>query len=176
MRALLTMMVPIGLASFWPFRNNLAAHFAVTDLNAPRGRIVRVIQGDPRPGGWQTIVPEAADGVIDGATISGSRLLVRRFKDLGHQLSIYDLEGKKQSDVEIDGTVRINFERGDGEDNELFLDVDDRLRPARLERLDLLTGRARDRCRPPRPPTTSPTCSCGRCGPSPRTAPRSRSR
>jgi prolyl oligopeptidase len=137
---LLSMMVPIGLGSFWPFRNNLATHFAATDLNAPRGRIVRVIQGDPRPGVWQTIVPES-DGVIDGATISGNRLLVRRFKDLGHQLSIYDLEGKKEADVEIAGTPRVSFERGDGEDNELFLDVDDRLRPARLERLDLLTGR-----------------------------------
>ena len=51
-------MVPIGLGWFWPFRNNLAAHFAATDRNAPRGRIVRVFQGDPRPGSWQTIVPE----------------------------------------------------------------------------------------------------------------------
>lgn len=138
--ALLTMLVPIGRSSFWPFRNNVAAHYAATDLEAPRGRVVRMFQGDPRPGSWQTIVPES-DGVIDGATITGNRLLVRRFKDLGHQLAIYDLEGKKQSDVAIDGPVRINFERGDGEDNELFLDVDDRLRPARLERLDLLTGR-----------------------------------
>jgi prolyl oligopeptidase len=138
---LLNMMVPIGLASFWPFRNNIAAHFAVTDRDAPRGRIVRVFQGDPRPGSWQTIVPEAADGVIDGATIAGTRLVVRRFKDLGHQLSIYDLEGKKQSDVEVPGTTRISFERGDGEDPELFLDIDDRLRPARMDRLDLVTGK-----------------------------------
>jgi prolyl oligopeptidase len=138
---LLTMLVPIGTAAFWPFRNNLATHFAVTDRDAPRGRIVRIIQGDPRPGGWQTVLPEAADGVIDGATIVGPRLVVRHFKDLGHKLSIYDLEGKKQSDVEIPGTPRISFERGDGEDNELFLDVDDRLRPARMERLDLVTGK-----------------------------------
>jgi prolyl oligopeptidase len=68
-------------------------------------------------------------------------LVVRRFKDLGHQLAIYDLEGRKQSDVAIDGTARISFDRGDGEDNELYLDVDDRLRPARVERLDVLTGR-----------------------------------
>jgi prolyl oligopeptidase len=137
---LLSMMVPIGLASFWPFRNNIAAHFAATDRDAPRGRIVRVFQGDPRPGSWQTIVPEAADGVIDGATIAGTRCCAR-FKDLGHQLSIYDLEGKKQSDVEVPGATRVSFERGDGEDPELFLDIDDRLRPARLDRLDLVTGK-----------------------------------
>ncbi len=136
---LLTMLVPIGRSSFWPFRNNGAAHFAATDLDAPRGRIVRIIQGDPYPRGWQTIVPEA-DGVIDNATIIANRLIVRRFKDLGHQLSIYDLEGKPQADVAIDGTVRIGFERGDGEDGELFLDVDDRRRPARTERLNVLTG------------------------------------
>src|SRR5262249_49945220 len=62
------------------------------------------------------------------------------FKDLGHQLSIFDLEGKKQADVAIDGTVRIGFERGEGEDNELYLDVDDRRRQARLMRLDVQTG------------------------------------
>jgi prolyl oligopeptidase len=138
--SLLTMLVPIGLSSFWAFRNNLAAHYAVTEHNAPRGRIVRIIQGEPRPGGWQTIVPES-EGVIDGATIKANRLIVRRFKDLGHQLAIYDLEGRKQADVEIAGTPRITFERGDGEDNELYVDVDDRLHPARIERLDVSTGR-----------------------------------
>lgn len=141
---LLFMLVPMGLASFWAFRNNMAAHFAATDLNAPRGRIVRIIQGDPRPNSWLTVVPEEASadaGVIDGATITANRLVVRRFKYLGHQLSIYDLEGKKQSDVAIEGTARITFDRGEGEDSELYLDVDDRLRPARIERLDVLTGR-----------------------------------
>jgi prolyl oligopeptidase len=136
---LLTMLVPIGRSSFWPFRNNVATHFAVTDLEAPRSRIVRIIQGDPRPGGWQTVVPEET-GVIDNATITANRLIVRRFKDLGHQLSIYDLDGKKQSDVAIDGTVRISFDRGDGEDAELYLDVDDRRQPAQLKRLNVLTG------------------------------------
>lgn len=138
--ALLNMMVPIGLASFWPFRNNLATHFAVTNHNAPRGRIVRITQGDPRPVSWQPVLPEG-DGVIDNATIIGNRLIVRHFKDLGHQLSIYDLEGKKQSDVEIAGTARISFERGEGEEPELFLDIDDRLHPARVARLDVTTGR-----------------------------------
>ena len=41
-----------------------------------------MIQGDPRPGSWQTIVPES-DGVIDGATITGSRLLVRTLQGPG---------------------------------------------------------------------------------------------
>jgi prolyl oligopeptidase len=137
---LLTMLAPIGRSSLWPFRNNGAAHFAVTDLDAARGRVVRLIQGDPRPAAWQTIVAEA-DGVLDGAAIIGNRLIVRSFKDLGHQLAIYDLDGKKQHDVAIDGTVRVSFERGDGEDPELFLDIDDRRRPARIERLNVLTGK-----------------------------------
>lgn len=138
--SLLTMLAPIGRSAFWPFRNDGGAHYAVTDLDAPRGRVVRLIQGDPRPASWQNIAPEDA-GVIDGATVAAGRLLVRRFKDLGHQLSIYDLDGMKQSEVEIDGTVRIRFERGDGEDKELYLDVDDQRRPPRIERLDVLTGR-----------------------------------
>jgi prolyl oligopeptidase len=137
--ALLTLVYPIGRSLLWPFRNNGGAHFAVTDLDAPRNRIVRMTQGDPRPSSWQTIVPEEA-GVIDGATITANRLVVRRFKDLGHQLSIYDLEGKKQSDVDIDGTVRVSFSRGDGEDKELYLDVGDRQRSHRVETLNVETA------------------------------------
>jgi len=138
--ALLTMLHPMGRSSLWPFRNSGGVHFAVTDLDAPRNRIIRLTQGDPRPGSWQTIVPDSA-GVIDGATITANRLIVRSFKDLGHQLSIYDLEGKKQSDVAIDGTVRIDFVRGDGEDKELYLDIDDRRHPARMGTLNVETGR-----------------------------------
>jgi hypothetical protein len=44
---LLSMMVPIGLGSFWAFRNNLAAHFAATDTT-PRGASRH--PGRPAPG------------------------------------------------------------------------------------------------------------------------------
>ncbi|MGH6816492.1 MAG: prolyl oligopeptidase family serine peptidase [Hyphomicrobiaceae bacterium] len=138
---LLTMLVPMGLCSFQPIRNVGSAHYAVTDLDAPRGRIVRVQVHDPRPENWQTIIPEG-EGVIDGATLVSNRLLVRRFRDLGHKLGIYDLDGQHRVDVAMDGgPMRIHFLAGEREDSELHLDVDDRRRPARMERLNVMTGR-----------------------------------
>ena len=149
---LLTLLVPMGRSSFWPIRNNGAVHFAVTDLDAPRGRIVRLIQGDPRPGGWQTIVPES-DGVIDGATLVGANLVVRRFKDLGHKLAIYDLEGKLQADVPVDQASRIEFQRGERVANTLHIDIDDRRRPRRQMQLNVLKGQL-EPISGPKPPHT----------------------
>ena len=138
--SLLTMIVPIGRSSFWSIRNVGAVHYAVTDLDAPKRRIVRLTLGDPRSGSWQTIIPES-DGVIDGATLVANRFVVRRFKDLGHQVAIHDIEGKKQADIPIEGTVRIGFERGDRASTEVTLDVDDRRRPVRQVRINVVTGR-----------------------------------
>ena len=136
---LLTMLFPIGRASFRPIRNVGASHYAITDLDAPKGRIVRMTQGDPRTGSWQTIIPEG-DGVIDGAALAGNRLVVRRFKDLGHQIAVHDLDGKKVADVPIEGRVRVGFERPDRVANTLVLDVDDRQRPTRHVRIKIETG------------------------------------
>lgn len=134
-------MVPMGLASFNIVQSLGNTHYAITDHEAPRGRIVRVSQTDPKPSSWQTIVPES-DALIDGATIVSSKLLVRSFKDLGHQLTIHDLEGRRESRVPVDGGSRIAFERGERSSPEILLDIDDRRRPMRQFRLNVLTARA----------------------------------
>jgi protease II len=98
-------VVPIGRYVFWVIRNVGAALYAITDLDAPRRRIVRATLGAPTPDSWKTIVPEG-EGVIDGARLVQSKLVVRRFIDLGHTLSVYDLEGTIHSAVGCAVTLR----------------------------------------------------------------------
>jgi prolyl oligopeptidase len=51
--------------------------FALTDRDAPRGRMVAIDAADPAPGAWRTIVAEAASN-LDGACFVGGRFLVWR--------------------------------------------------------------------------------------------------
>jgi len=93
-------VVPIGRYSFWVIRNLGPALYAITDLDAPKRRIVRATLGAPSPDSWKTIVPEGK-GVIDGARLVRDKLVVRRLIDLGHTLSFYDLEGTKHADIPV---------------------------------------------------------------------------
>jgi prolyl oligopeptidase len=129
----------MGRCSFWLIRNVGAALYAVTDLDAPKGRIVRMTLGNPAPDAWKTIVSES-DGVIDNCTMVGNRLLVRHFKDLGHKLSIYDLEGVKQHDVALGERVTVNFGNNERDATQVHLGVSTRQQTGRVEKLNMLTG------------------------------------
>lgn len=134
-------IVPAGRSSFTLVTTLGPALYAITDLDAPRGRLVRVLAGDPRPEAWLTIVPEG-DGVIDAATTVGNRLVVRHFRNLGHYLTIHDLDGRKLADVSLGERLRINIERGERTQTSMRLDVDDYRRPFRQVRLSVPSGRA----------------------------------
>ena len=53
-----TEMMPVGVAGFWPIGNVSATHYAITNLDAPKWRLVRIDQSDPKPDRWHTVIPE----------------------------------------------------------------------------------------------------------------------
>lgn len=132
-------VVAIGTAAFTPVHAVGGLLYALTDLGAPRGRIVRVLLADGSPEGWHTVVPEG-NGVIDGAVMIGKRLIVRRFERLGHRLEIHDVDSGKVADVDIPGTVRIRIDRTERTASDMRVNVDDRRRPVRQMRLNIRTG------------------------------------
>lgn len=132
-------VIPIGSAAFAPVHAVGGILYALTDHDAPRGRIVRVILADGRPEGWRTIVPEG-EGVIDGAVMIGKRLVVRRFERLGHRLEIHDADSGRIADVDIPGTVRIRIDRTERSATQMRINVDDRRQPMRQMRLDIGSG------------------------------------
>jgi prolyl oligopeptidase len=120
-------------------RNIGAALYAITELDAPRRRIVRATLGAPSPESWKTIVPEG-EGVIDGARLVRDKLVVRRLIDLGHTLSIYDLEGNKQSDIPIAPRTAVSLGQLQGAAAEMYLSTSTRQHPGQLCKLDIATS------------------------------------
>jgi len=66
--------------------------YAVTNLGAPRGRVVTAELAHPQPEHWTTIVPESS-AVIREVVVAGERLVVASAEHAVSRLHHYDLDG-----------------------------------------------------------------------------------
>jgi prolyl oligopeptidase len=131
---------PIDTAGFVPIANLGPTHYALTNLAAPKWRLVRIDQSDPKPDRWHTVIAES-DAALDYAAVFDSHLLVKRIDNVNHRISIHDLTGEERSVVDLGGLARVIFGRYYRNDDHLLLEVEDYRRPARIEWLDLASGR-----------------------------------
>ena len=133
-------LVPVDLAGFAPIGNLGPAHYALTNLDAPNWRLVRIDRSDPRPSRWRTIIAES-ELPLDHAAVFNNCLVVKHIENLNARISICDLDGRTVSKVDLGGLTRAWFGRNRREDDHLLLEVDDHQRPSRIERLDLASGK-----------------------------------
>lgn len=74
--------------------------FAVTNLGAPRGRVITADLTRPQAGHWTTIVAESS-AVIDGAVVAGGRLVVASAEHAVSGLRHYALDGSDGREVPL---------------------------------------------------------------------------
>jgi prolyl oligopeptidase len=114
-RPVATLDLHDGDAQWRPFVTdpdvNLAGHavreefVAVTDHDAPRGRLVAVpldISRDTGPASWRELVPES-EAVIRGATAVGDLLYLSEFVDTYARIRVVDLEGTEVARLPLPG-------------------------------------------------------------------------
>ena len=99
-------------SGFEPLITGLNAHFNVdfagnflivmTDLDAPRYRILKVDLNHPERANWKEIVPQAADA-IQGFSLVGNRLYVNYLHNVVTHISIFSMEGNALGEVNLPG-------------------------------------------------------------------------
>ena len=78
--------------------------YAVTNLGAPRGRVVSAALDHPQADQWETIVPESeglTGAVIEGAVIAGDSLVVSSTEHAVSRLRRYQLDGTPVGEIEL---------------------------------------------------------------------------
>jgi prolyl oligopeptidase len=78
--------------------------YAVTNLGAPRGRVVTAALDRPQVDGWETIVPESegpTGAVIEGLVIAGSSLVVSSSEHAVSRLRRYHLDGSPLGEIAL---------------------------------------------------------------------------
>ena len=114
--------------------------YVVTDLNAARYKIVEIDLSNPSREHWKEIVPESKE-LLEDAALVGGKLVVKYLVDAKNQLFVFDLDGKRESEIELPVLGTVGTLSGDPDRPELFYLFTSFLYPSTIYRYDVSTGR-----------------------------------
>jgi prolyl oligopeptidase len=112
--------------------------FLRTDWNSPKGRVVEVDLGHPEPARWRECVPAGADAIL-GVYGVGGRLVVRTLHNVLSRLAIYTLDGKREGDLPMPGSVAVSEVNGRFDGDDLFFTFESYIMPLGIQRADVKT-------------------------------------
>lgn len=116
--------------------------WATTTLDSPNGRLIRIdLNAIVEPAKWQTIVPERADAVLQGAQLARGMLALEYEKDASSQLTRVALDGTPIGDITLPGLGSASLSTEE-ERSEAFLTFTSFTEPRSIYRLDLAGGAA----------------------------------
>jgi prolyl oligopeptidase len=114
---------------------------AITDLNAPKYRLVLVDPNQPESKNWTDIIPEGKD-LLENVSTCGGKLFSVYLKDASSRLYQHDLTGKVENEIPLPGIGTASGIGGRKEDKEAFFSFTSFTNPGEIYRYDLNTGKA----------------------------------
>jgi len=112
-----------------------------TDLHAPRHRVISLNLAQPDKAHWQEIIPQS-DEKLDGVSLMSGLFFTTYLKDARSVLRAYDLDGKKQRDIELPGIGTVYGFGGRQDDVETFYMFTSFTTPAVIYRYDIASGKS----------------------------------
>jgi prolyl oligopeptidase len=118
--------------------------FLVTDLSAPRGRIVAVDLERPERERWREVVAES-DGIIEAslgetfARIVGDRLVVPAVRNVQHEVRIFTLAGDAEGSIPLPSPGAVTETTGRPDSSEFYFNFASFLHPPTVMRYDVAT-------------------------------------
>ena len=111
----------------------------VTDLGAPRGRLIAIDLRDPARERWRELIPEAEE-TLQSVSCIGGRLLAHYLKDAYSQVRIFGCDGRPSGELELPGLGSVNGFLGRREDRETFYSFTSFTVPGTIYRWDAESG------------------------------------
>ncbi len=115
--------------------------YLLTDLDAPRGRVVAIDVS--RPHEMHELIPEGPD-TVESARLVGDRLALVSLHDAHHALAIFETDGRHVVDVALPGIGKIGELAGRRDDDELHLTFMSFAAPARGYAVAISDGAVRE--------------------------------
>ncbi len=113
--------------------------YVVTDLNAPRYKVVEIDLTNPSQNHWKEVIPESKD-LLEDATVVGGKLVVKYLVDAKDQLLVFDPDGKRESEISLPALGTVATISGDPDRPELFYSFTSFLYPTAIYRYDVSSG------------------------------------
>lgn len=129
-------------ASYDFIDNDGPVFFFLTDLEAPRGRLIAIDTRSPARANWKTVIPQDATATLTGVSVVGGHFIANYLKDAYSQVKVYDLAGKFVRDVDLPGIGTASGFGGKRHDPETFYAFTSYTYPTTVFRYDVATGQS----------------------------------
>ncbi|MDI3341232.1 MAG: prolyl oligopeptidase family serine peptidase [Sphaerobacter sp.] len=106
-----------ALVEGWIHRGRL---YLLTNLGAPRYRVLAVAPERPARAAWQEVIPEPAEARIEQVLPVGDRLVVQALERATARLTLHDLEGRLLRTVDLPGLGTVSGLSGEPEGDRAF--------------------------------------------------------
>jgi prolyl oligopeptidase len=113
--------------------------FVLTDLHAPRKRVVAIDTRRPDRTHWREVIPQGED-VIDAVDIIHERFVVNSLRDAHSRLRLFALDGLLERELDLPTLGTVSTVTGERRDTEMFYAFTSFLYPTTIFRYDFLTA------------------------------------
>ena len=110
--------------------------YITTNEDAPRYRVFLTDAGDYERENWKEVIPQT-DAVLQGVGVYGGKLFAQYEQNASSQLKLFDLEGKKISDIALPAIGTVFGTDGRWNRDEVFFGFQSFTMPPAIYRVDL---------------------------------------
>ena len=126
-------------ASYAFVGNDGPVFYFLTDLDAPRKRVIAIDTRHPERARWRELIPQGQD-VLEGIQIIHDTFVANYMHDAASRLRLYALDGKMLKDIELPTLGAIGSITGERKDDEMFYAFTSFLYPTTIFRYDFRSG------------------------------------
>ena len=126
-------------ASYAFVGNDGAVFYFLTDLDAPRKRVIAIDTRHPERARWRELIPQGQD-VLEGIQIIHDTFVANYMHDAASRLRLYALDGRMLKDLELPALGSIGSITGERKDDEMFYAFTSFLYPTTIFRYDFRSG------------------------------------
>ncbi|HEX8515893.1 MAG TPA: prolyl oligopeptidase family serine peptidase [Bacteroidia bacterium] len=113
----------------------------ITDKGAPKYQLLEIdIHGKPDYENWKKIIPES-DDLLESVSLCNGKLIAKYLKDVTTRLFVYDMSGKKESEIELPGICKVDGLDSDKHDSLAFFSYNTFTAPASIYKYNILTNK-----------------------------------
>lgn len=113
--------------------------FVLTNLDAPRNRLIKIDTKAPARTNWQTLIAETKD-VIESVDLIGGKFVVRVMRDASNRLLVFARDGRALGGIDLPAIGTVAGVSGRDEETELFYSFSSFTTPTTNYRYDLLAA------------------------------------
>jgi prolyl oligopeptidase len=132
-------LIPDLEANYNFVANDGPVFYMMTDLNAPRSKIISIDTANPAKSNWKTIIPESKD-TLRGVNLMREKWFAHYMQDAKSAIRIFKKDGTHDRDVQLPGIGSVGGFGGKRDYKETFYAFTSFTRPTTIYRYDVDTG------------------------------------